>query len=72
MNIIKDYGKTSDEIDIIAKEKWTTNEMQEAFIVHGFSAPYIAVTRKIDKKRGTLEFGHSPRVYFNFIERGDF
>ena len=63
---IKDYGKTSEEIEKIADKKLTTSEMQELYIVHAFAAPYVIVTRKSDNVRGTLEFGHSPRVYFNF------
>lgn len=47
---------------------WTTAEMQEEFNVLGFMAPFVIVARKSDGKRGTLEFKHSPRVYFNWQE----
>lgn len=45
---------------------WDTKELARAFIVTGFAAPYIAVRRKEDGVRGTLEFQHQPRLYFNF------
>ena len=45
---------------------WTTAEMQEDFIVEGFMAPYVVVTRKADGVRGTMQFSHSPRLYFNW------
>jgi hypothetical protein len=28
----------------------------------------VVVKRKSDGKKGSLEFTHSPRVYFNFVE----
>jgi hypothetical protein len=45
---------------------WDTTELQRDYEVQGFSAPYVAVVRKSDGMRGTLEFKHMPRVYFNF------
>jgi len=37
------------------------------FEVLGFLAPYCDVIRKSDGIRGTLEFQHSPRLYFRFV-----
>lgn len=65
--MIKDYGQSPSEVAKIA-EKWTDAEMSKLFIVHSFSAPYCRVTRKSDQAEGWLEFGHSPRFYFNFAE----
>ena len=65
---IKDYGRTPEAIEKVAEEKMTSDEMQEKYSVEGFMAPYVTVIRKSDSVRGTLEFGHSPRVYFNFRE----
>ena len=48
-------------------ETYTTTELQEQFIVHSFLAPFVMVTRKSDGQKGTLEFNHSPREYFNFV-----
>lgn len=46
---------------------WTTETMQEEFEPLGFSAPFIVVRRRSDGVRGSLEFTHSPRVYFNWM-----
>lgn len=50
------------------EQTWTTQSLQEDFVVEAFSAPYVEVVRKSDGVRGTLEFTHSPRVYFGFKE----
>jgi hypothetical protein len=46
---------------------WTTKEMAEEFEVIGFGAPFIVVKRKSDGQKGSLEFVHMPRFYFNWI-----
>jgi hypothetical protein len=45
---------------------YNTQELQEAFEVHGFLAPFVSVTRKADGVKGTMRFTHSPRAYFDF------
>ena len=45
---------------------WDTLELSEDFEVMGFMAPYVVVKRKADGCKGSLEFQHSPRLYFNF------
>ena len=45
---------------------WTTTELQQDFEVTGFAAPYVVVRRRSDAVIGTLEFTHSPRLYFGF------
>jgi hypothetical protein len=47
--------------------RWTTDEMQAEFEVLGFAAPFVVVRRRLDGQLGTLEFTHSPRVYFGFV-----
>lgn len=47
---------------------WDTNELQKEFEVKGFLAPYVAVVRKSDRKKGVLMFQHMPRFYFDFRE----
>ena len=49
-----------------ADQRWTTSELQEEFSVLGFAAPFVVVRRKVDGVKGSLEFTHSPRVYFNW------
>jgi hypothetical protein len=46
---------------------WTTAEMQRDFEPIGFLAPFVVVRRRSDGVKGTLEFTHSPRVYFAFV-----
>ena len=45
---------------------FNTAEATENFSFLSFAAPLVAVERKIDGVVGTLEFTHSPRLYFNF------
>jgi hypothetical protein len=45
---------------------WDTQEMQADFSVQGFMAPFIGVVRKSDGSKGSMEFQHAPRFYFNF------
>lgn len=49
-------------------QTWDTTQLQEDFEVIGFGAPFVVVKRKADGVKGTLEFTHRPRVYFNFKE----
>ena len=44
---------------------WSTEELQKDFEPLGFMAPYIVVRRR-DGTKGSLEFQHDPRLYFNF------
>lgn len=46
---------------------WNTAELSAAFKIIGFAAPYVVVQRKADGLKGSLEFQHSPRFYFNLI-----
>jgi hypothetical protein len=45
---------------------WSADELGRDFEVVGFMAPLVVVRRKADGVRGSLEFQHSPRMYFNF------
>lgn len=46
---------------------WDTEELAQEFEVLGFLAPYGVVRRKADGQKGSLEFQHHPRFYFNFV-----
>lgn len=54
-----------------ADQRWNTDQLREQFEVHGFLAPFIVVTRKSDGMKGSMEFTHSPRMYFNFVADND-
>lgn len=45
---------------------WNTVELSDEFDMLGFSAPFVVVVRKSDNQKGSLEFQHSPRYYFNW------
>jgi len=45
---------------------WDTSQVSEDFEVIGFMAPYTVVRRLSDSIKGSLQFQHSPRLYFNF------
>jgi len=48
--------------------KMTTEEMQEQYEVLGFSFGMCVVKRKSDGAKGTLDFDHAPRYYYNFVQ----
>jgi len=50
-----------------APQRWTTEQLGREFTVHSFMAPFVVVTRKADGVKGSMEFTHSPRFYFNFV-----
>lgn len=45
---------------------WDTSQLGQDFEVLGFMAPLVVVRRKSDGMKGSLEFQHCPRFYFNF------
>lgn len=45
---------------------WDTDQLAEDFEAIGFMAPLIVVRRRADGAKGSLEFQHSPRFYFNW------
>lgn len=46
---------------------WDTSQLSVEFEALGFMAPYVVVRRRSDGRKGSLEFQHSPRFYFNFV-----
>lgn len=50
-----------------AERKLTTDELSAEYEVLGFLAPFVVVRRKSDGVKGSMEFTHSPRFYFNFV-----
>ncbi len=65
---------TQDKIDMRAKleseydEVLSGDEMAAKYTVSGFGMGLCVVRRKSDNQRGSLDFTHMPRFYFNFIE----
>ena len=54
------------DLAITRGQQWSTEELTHDFEVEGFAAPFVVVRRRSDGQRGTLEFTHAPRVYFNW------
>jgi hypothetical protein len=50
------------------KEIMTTDEMREKYEVIGFGMGLCVVRRRSDGQRGSLDFTHMPRFYFDFQE----
>lgn len=50
------------------KDVMTTDELRANFEVLSFMAPFVMVKRKSDGAKGTLQFTHMPRFYFDFCE----
>lgn len=49
-----------------AANVWTTNELAKKFEVLGFMAPFCVVRDRATGKKGSVEFSHFPRYYFEF------
>jgi len=45
---------------------YNTSELCETFEALGFAAPFVIVRRRSDNVKGSLEFTHGPRFYYNF------
>lgn len=49
------------------KKEWNTQELTQDFEVIGFGYGLCVVKRKSDGVKGSLDFTHMPRKYYNFI-----
>jgi hypothetical protein len=49
---------------------WDTEQLTREFEVIGFMTPLVVVRRRSDGVKGSLEFQHRPRFYFNFAADG--
>ncbi len=54
------------ELEQLYGQVWDTVELRSDFDVLGFMAPLVVVRRRSDGIRGSLEFQHQPRYYFNW------
>lgn len=69
---IKDYGNpapadgTREAFEREHGQVWDTDELREEFEVLGFGAPFVVVRKRSTGEKGSLEFCHSPRYYFNW------
>ena len=66
----EDFTPNREELEEQHGQVWNTKELQQDFTVQGFASPCVVVIRKSDGVKGTLEFIHQPRFYFDFVEAG--
>ena len=59
-------GPSREDMEALYGEVWDTTELQQDFHVKSFFAPLVIVERKSDGQKGTLDFIHRPRFYYNF------
>jgi hypothetical protein len=68
-------GQPMRDLEEVLKNRepcWDTEELKREFTVIGFMAPFVLVVRKSDGVRGSMEFTHKPRYYFNFTGDDDY
>lgn len=58
---------TREALEAVHGQVWDTRQLAEDFEVIGFLAPFVVVKRRLDGLKGSLEFQHIPRFYFNFL-----
>jgi hypothetical protein len=58
--------KPRELLEVLYGEVWDTSQLVQTFEVHGYMAPFAAVTRRTDNVKGSLMFQHTPRYYFSF------
>lgn len=63
---INNNAADRDELERRYGAVYDTAQLTDAFEVSNFLAPFVLCRRKSDGVRGSLEFQHSPRYYFNF------
>lgn len=56
------------ELEAKHGQVWDRDQVEAEFEVLGFMAPFMVVRRKADGTKGSLEFQHAPRFYFNYVE----
>jgi len=69
---IKDYGSTSGRSRLELQTQYggqvlDTRELQAAYEVKSFAAPFVILKDKHTGKTVTARFQHQPRYYFDFI-----
>ena len=71
-NILNERPAERHELEAIfgKDDVFNTEQLQVAFEVRSFLAPFVFVTRKRDGAKGTLVFQHHPRFYFNWDANG--
>lgn len=56
------------ELELVYGKVWDSDQIRAEFEVIGFLAPFVVAKERATGKKGSLEFCHSPRFYFNWVE----
>ena len=58
----------SDRLDLERQygQVWDTDQLRADFEVVGFAAPFVVAKDRTTGVKGSLEFQHNPRFYFNW------
>lgn len=64
--LLIEIGAPEQNLAATTEQKWTMAELARDFEVIGFAAPFVVARKRDTGEKGTLEFTHSPRVYFNW------
>lgn len=59
-----------EELEAQYGQVWDTEQLRAEFEVLSFLAPFVMVRRK-NGQRGSLQFQHAPRFYFDWTEHRD-
>lgn len=59
-------SSTREQLEDTYAEVMDTKEAIERYQFLSFLAPFVSVRRRSDGMRGSLEFQHTPRYYYNF------
>ena len=65
----EDRAEERKRLESLYCDVWDTDQMSDQFEVLGFMSPYVIVRRKSDDCKGSLQFQHNPRFYFNFAPK---
>jgi hypothetical protein len=57
---------SQEALQAVHGQVWDKQQLTEDFEVIGFMAPLVVVRRKSDGVKGSFEFQHTPRLYFNW------
>lgn len=66
--ILNEDALPREELERRHGQVWDTDELKKDFVIIGFGAPFVIVSRKSDGTEGSLLFQHGPRFYWGFKE----
>jgi hypothetical protein len=56
-----------ESLEVKYGQVWDAQQLADDFEVLAFMAPFVVVRRKADGVKGSLQFQHSPRLYYSFV-----